>query len=312
MSNHINDLLALFQQHSNAQTQDMELHLIGHVIEYDPKTNMCRVYLPTRRAQDEGDNDQPMETGWIQFGSPMVGNKFGFQYCLKGGATAENPEKGEQVQVSIQDRQSGLCAVASLTYNDEMLPPGGGDDESEDDEDNGAESDNEASQKLKPGELIFKHESGSFLKFYENGDIRVGCVGNMYVETKEDCNLTVLEGDLNVEVQQGDAAVIVQEGDVEVNTELGDIAVTADMGDIAIEASTGVVSVAAAEEIDIDAPVVNVLSPVVNIGSGEVQQLANLYHALVTYNTHTHPIEGGPPEPQAEIGIDTTIDTAAS
>lgn len=305
----IQDIAALMQQASLEQMQDMELHLIGHVIEYDPTTHMCRVILPTRRAQDSTGIDQPMETGWIQVGSQAVGNGFGFQYALKGGATAQNPALGEQVQVSIQHRASGLCAVANLTYNDKMRPPGAGDGSTSNDN---ALADPYGTAQLQPMEGILKFNSGSMAKFFSNGDIAVYAARDLVATVQNDCNLTVLEGDLNVDVQVGDTEIITELGDTLVYTEFGNTAIVSDIGDIAVETSGGAVSVTAATEVDVNAPVVNIFSPIVNIGIGAFQLLANAYHALVTYNSHTHLSLGAPPIPQAVSGIDTTIDTAAS
>jgi hypothetical protein len=184
----IHDLVALMQQQSNEQVQDMELQLVGRVIEYDPTTHMCRVLLDTRRAQDDSGDDQPMETGWCQIGSGHVGNNSGDQYALKGGATADN-QQGEVVQVSIQHRASGLCAVANLVFTDIMKPPGAGANGDSSSNDN-ATNDTNGTLQLRPGERIIKHESGSFIKFYSNGDIGIYAAGNFVLNAAQNINMT--------------------------------------------------------------------------------------------------------------------------
>lgn len=256
---YMHDLVALFHQAGKEQLQDMELNLIGHVIEYDPKTHMCRVLLPTRRAEEEDEDEpSPMETGWIQVGSGMVGNGFGSQYALKGGATADEPEKGEQVQVSIQHRLSGLSAVANLTYNDEMKPPGAGEEEEESEgggeegggsegesssEDEGANAtdDVEQTKQLKPGERIDRHESGTSVKFFENGDIGIRSVRDavIHLDVKGDCKFFIKEGNLQVfiekgnieaELEEGDITALLYEGDVDVEIIEGDANLTIEQG----------------------------------------------------------------------------------
>jgi hypothetical protein len=265
----IHDYLAVMSRQANDQAQNQEFNLIGHVIEYDVNTNMCRVLLPTRRAENDdsssgdsssggsSDSGQTMETGWIQVGVPAVGKGWGFQYCLKGGATADNPEQGEQVQVTIQDRFSGLCAVANLTFNDEMPPPGAG--QSDDSSGSGSSSSNDVSsggsggssdadpatdadgsQQLQPAEcIVFKHESGAIYKFYEDGSIRVNSRGTLYLQVKQDINIVIEEGNLIADVQKGDVKATVDMGNVSLDVAKGSISVTADTSDIKMAATKG-------------------------------------------------------------------------
>jgi hypothetical protein len=338
----------------------MELSIIGHVIEYDPATHMARVMLPTRRAEDDDGKPQPMETGWIQVGSGWTGDGFGQQYALKGGATKEEPEKGEQVQISLQHRSTGLSAVANLTFNDKMRPPGAGTEEQQQSggssggsgsqQNDGARDDPDGTEQLKPGEYIVKHESGTREKFYENGDLGVYIARNLIINIEGDCEITLKKGNLKVTLEDGDADIhllkgdctttidegnaethvlkgdcttTVDEGTAETHVTLGDaityveegnIAAFTDDGEIAIETSTGSVTVTAAETVDITAPVVNIISAVINAGVGLVQKLCNLAF-LELFNLHVHPIPGGvsgPPTNPAIPGIETTIDLEAS
>ena len=321
---YIHDLVALMQQMSIEQTQDMELHLIGHVIEYDPTTHMCRVLLPTRRSEDDQGNVDVIETGWVQVGTGHVGDGFGEQYALKGGATAENPEKGEQVQVSIQHRSSGLCAVANLTFNDTMQPPGAGPNgDAGNDQNDNATDDTDGTLQLRAGEHIQKHESGTFIKLYSNGDIGIFAANDAVIRVHGDCKVIVEEGDLSADVQQGDLSVTVDQGDADISVPQGDttiesdtgsIAVTTNSGDIAVETDEGAIAIygSTAVEVASDGPI-EITSGIVNAGLGPLyQSLANIVFLLQTYNQHSHPALGAPPDLQAVPGIDSTIDLAAS
>jgi len=321
---YLHDLVALFQQMSIEQTQDMELHLIGHVIEYDATKHMCRVLLPTRRSEDDQGNVDVMETGWIQVGTGHVSDGHGDQYALKGGATADNPELGEQVQVSIQHRHSGLCAVANQTSTDKMNPPGAGPNgDAGSDQNDNATDDTDGTLQLRAGEHIKKHESGTFIKLYSNGDIGIFAANDAVIRVHGDCKVIVEQGDLSADVQQGDLSVTVDKGDADLNVPEGDItlestngsiAVTTTSGDIAVETDEGIVGIygSAAVEVASDGPI-EISSAIVNIGLGAVfQTLANAFHVLETYNVHTHPVLGGPPVPLGVVGLDTTTDLAAS
>ena len=347
MSGWIDDIVALMHQVTSEQVGDIEPHLVGHLIEYDVKTHMGRVLFPTRRAVDDSGDEQPMESGWIQIGaSGAVGDQFGDQYCFKGGATADNPEQGEQVQVSIQHRASGLCAVGNVTYNDSMTPPGAGGGNT--DNNDTALEDTDGTAQLKPGEYIYKHESGSFLKFYENGDIGIFAAQNVVVRAQEDCDVTVVEGDLNVIVEKGDANITVTAGDLNATVAIGDANITATAGSVVVTAGldisltaptvtvtgTTVVNVAApaiavtgattvtvtaptvnitaAAEANVTAPEVNIASPLIYAGAGTMQNLANLYHVMNTFNVHHHPVANGPPVPLGVYGIDTTVNLEGS
>lgn len=235
MSDSYQDLVAIIRQIVIEVLADMELNAPGHLIEYDVDSNMARVLLPTRRAVDDNGEEQVMETGWLQMPGHHVGDGFGDQYCWKGGATKDEPEKGEQVKVDFYHRESGMAKVSSASYNDKMKPPGANQD-SGSGGDQGAESDTDGTQQLQPGERIIKHESGSFVKFYENGDVRVTSVGKIFVQSQGDVNVDVLEGDVNVTVEKGDVSVDAVEGDIDITADKGDITVDAQTGSITLNA----------------------------------------------------------------------------
>lgn len=325
----VHDLIHEIMQRANQQAGDAEFHEIGHVIEYDPLTNMCRCLLPSKRTDDEDGNTQIMETGWCQVGSPMVGNGWGIQYHLKGGATQANPELGEQVQISIQNVDSGLRAIANLTFNDTTaVPPGSGkSDDADGDPDNptGADDDPNGTKRLKSLEWVMKHASGSFFKFYENGNVQQYTAGVHRLYAKGNIEAVVREGDLNVTVEQGSANIEVTEGDANVSVELGDVTVEAEIGDAAVSAggdvllsaggdvgieAAGAVEVDAVGAVEIRAATIQLFSTLIQAGASLVQQLCNL-DFLAKYNGHSHASFGALPDLQAVPGADTTVDFQA-
>ena len=183
----VHDLVASMQQAANEQTKDMELCLVGYCIEYDVLSHMGRFLLTSRGGYDEGDNFKGMETGWCQIGSPQVGDNFGDQYCLKGGATQENPEQGEEAQIVIQFRHSGLSVCANLTFNDKLKPPGNGQNSSSSGP--SALEDSDGSYQLQPTERIIKFPMGSFLKWYANGDIQLFAANNLVMIATKDVDI---------------------------------------------------------------------------------------------------------------------------
>lgn len=227
-----------FGMHSaQQQIQQVRTTYYGHVSSYDPKKGAVKLLIPMLRDE----NDEPVETNWVQLGSMMVGDKWGIQWAPKAGATKDEPEKGEQCRVTVIERSNGLFSVENFSFHDNKYePPGGGkgaDEEGNEQEED--EEDKEGDNKLKPGELIVKHESGSFVKFYEDGNVQIYSSKDLNVRAQNDCNVTVHEGDLNVLVEQGDAELITKIGDIKAQADVGDIQALAKVGDIKSIANVG-------------------------------------------------------------------------
>ena len=327
------------------QQQDTRLVLFGHVSSYDPETHAVKVMIPQYDDEDE----QPYLTGWIPLGSLAVGDKFGIQYAPKGGATSEEPGKGEQCQVMLVQRSTGLAQVANLMWTDEHTPPGKGKSDSEEEEsggenepEKGDSEDPEGLKKLNPGELVIRHESGSFIKFYEDGNVQVYAAQDLKVFAQknaeltvreEDCTVTIDKGDLLVTVTEGDATMIVKEGDVLLDVAQGNIEAFAEEGDIIIEAtmgdmeincpsgtlvvnagpgvtvnSTDFVSVIADGIVSVAASEVSVQAGNVSVGSALLQPLVK-EQFLLLFDAHTHPAPGGVTGPPTELSNPTDSTT---
>lgn len=323
---------------AQSQMQDVKTVKYGHISSYDPEKHAVKVIIPQDRTSD----DKPFETEFIPLGAISVGNGWGIQIAPKGGATPDEPEKGEQVAVHIFQRNMGVMKAATLAFGTEMLPPGNGDEGEEPEE--GAENkegwdeDKKGKIKLKGGEFLLKHESGAFLKFYEDGNVQLFTQKDLHLYTKGDLNATVREGDLNVSVEEGDATVIVEEGDMNVGLPIGDltavlglgdltaelvagnVAVTTEAGDIEASATAGSAVVSAGLDASINAGanasvvaagVASIEAPEVYAGfdPATAQKLCNEAF-MYAFNNHTHLAPGGstsPPVEFAELGIHTTI-----
>lgn len=329
----MSEWMHVLMQQAHQQVQDNKLNVYGHCTVYDPVNHAGKFLIPQYRDED----DNPLESGWCPIGSSMVGDKWGIQYALKGGATQDDPSQGEQCQITILQRSTGLWAVANLSFNDTMTPPGAGlgDTSSEDPDDP------DGTNKLKGGELIVKHESGSFLKFYEDGHVQLYVKDNLVARVEKDCEVTVIQGDLTVDVQQGDLTVDVQQGDIDITadessieisaplsdisieSQEGSILVTTDDGDVSIESTAGTVTIngdsdveiASAANVNIFADVASqIMAPLITAGLAAFEVLCN-FTFMENFNGHTHTAPGGvtsPPIEQAVLGVHTTTNFYAS
>jgi len=152
------------------QDIDQRFFVFGHVAQYDTSRHMVQVIVPSWR---DGQG-RPAQTGWIQLGSPGIGNGFGLQIAPVGGATFANPTAGEQVLVELVDRVRGVAVSATLLYSNAMLPPS-----------------TALATPLAPGEAVLRHQSGSFVRLYANGDVEVNAAGNLIAVAGADLTATV-------------------------------------------------------------------------------------------------------------------------
>ena len=138
---------------------DSRLATWGHIASYDPQTHAVKCLLPSYRGLD----DAPVMTPWIQLATPWAGkgaNSFGMQFAPYGGATASNPENGEQCFIIIVEKQSGASVCAYLLYNDVQPPPT-----------------RNSGVTLAAGEMILMHASGMYIKMRSDGLIELNNIG---------------------------------------------------------------------------------------------------------------------------------------
>jgi len=141
------DELAHQIKHAAQQQGDSPRPFVyGHISSYDPKLHRVRVVFPSLR--DEADN--PVLSSWMPLESHWVGPSWGFQVAPIGGATQQNPTQGEMVQVHFVEHRYGVTSCAKMFFNQVNQPP---------------------FTDLKPGEMGMKHQSGSYLKFTNDGNV---------------------------------------------------------------------------------------------------------------------------------------------
>lgn len=368
----MSDWLHQLMLQAGKQNQQSSTLYYGHVSTYDPKKHAVKVIIPHMMDDDA---DEPVETGWVPVATNMVGDGWGIQWAPKGGATKDELEKGEQVQIHVVDSEEGMFATAQFAFHKKALPPGkgkedeeeGGEGEEEEEDPEEEEPDEDelpdpkGEDKLEGGEFILKHESGSFLKFYKDGRVQINVKDNLDAVVQKDLNVVVKEGDANVKVKEGDGYVLLREGDLDVELELGDATCKAWIGDIKNIAETGdIKNTALLGNIEAYAPLGNIkaeselgdIELITELGNIIAETLGSVIisgaisvdiisEALVTitapfiqageseaimmelctviflelFNMHTHTVPGGisgPPEPQAEPLLHTTINFTAS
>lgn len=141
---------------SAQQQQDYAPFVYGHIANYDPKTHRIRAVLPSVRNED----DVPVLTGWMPLSSMMAGAGWGIQIAPLGGATAENPTKGELVAVMRFDRHLGVGVSASMLWNQVNTPPGAA---------------------LAPGEILIQAPGGSSINIDKTGNITIAGQQNVSI-----------------------------------------------------------------------------------------------------------------------------------
>ena len=130
------------------QTNDYRPFVYGHVSSWDPVLHRVRCIVPTLRDE----SGTPVLTPWMPIDEAAVGNGWGQQHGIVGGATFEKPTAGEQVKISIVERVQGVAVVAARTYNQVMAAP---------------------FPKMMPGEQGYKHASGTMMYFHDDGSVEI-------------------------------------------------------------------------------------------------------------------------------------------
>ncbi|HEY9678684.1 MAG TPA: hypothetical protein V6C76_11785 [Drouetiella sp.] len=320
---------------AQSQIHDVKLIKSAFVSSYDEEKPAVKVIIPQDRDAD--DDSKAAETDWIPLMSFAVGDKIGFQWAPKGGATPENPEDGEQVCILILQRNEGVFVCPLFMFNESMTPPGAGLDDSDNDQDpndlKGWDDDPQGLKKLKADEMVFRFASGTFVKVYENGDTQIYTAGDCYAYTKGDANVVVREGDANISVEKGDVNLDILEGDLNATVEAGDtniettfgnttisstegnITCVTENGDIVASTDVGAISLSAPDIQLTASGTININSGIINAGVAALQALCNEFF-LEKYNNHTHevPLGGTTSEPlePAVVGVDTTVNFEAS
>lgn len=138
--------------------------LYGHVSDYDVDTHRVRCMIPVW-ADGSG---APSLTNWIPLMSPSVGAGAGMQYALKGGASFTSPTDGELVAVLVLDDNSAALLAVGPFWTAKMATPS-----------------TQLPAPMNPGELVMFHESGSYMYFQQNGQIKLSGQSGSYLQIQQ-------------------------------------------------------------------------------------------------------------------------------
>jgi hypothetical protein len=150
----------LISLHAQQQMQGFLPIGIGHVTAYDPNAQAVQVAFPGMPVIDPLSGAPTGEysiSPWVQLGSIWVGNGWGFQTAPEVGE-AVPPFSGTQCAVYIQQRHGSFGLAGHLLFTANALPP---------------------DNTLVAGEAIFKHKSGTYLRFNSDGSLSINVAGNL-------------------------------------------------------------------------------------------------------------------------------------
>jgi hypothetical protein len=259
-------------RHVATQGGDVKPHIYGHIASYDPMLHRVRCIIPSM-MDDEGN---PLLSPWMPMGTMSAGVGYGIQVIYQGGATAQNPTGGEQVQINLFDKLRGVSAVPCSFFHATNRPPATNLPTTDDGY--GAAADAAVA-----GDLIISAPpaqaggANSFVRVRKNGQIQVWSAGLVSADVIGGINVTVNTGDVNVTVAQGNATL------------------TAAQGNVTVQA----------------AQTVNIIGAAIRFSSA----VGDALHTLCTdvfqgvFNRHTHP-NNGFPSPQADATTMTSVVTA--
>lgn len=151
---------SLIQAHGRSRDASSNIKF-GYITSYDPNNYAVRVRLEPESAANEsrGINDSVVETNWIPIYRPYGGNTWGY----KAPPNADpNPPYGDQCLVMFPDGGMGVAFIGSYNnvenpYQDRLI----GD----------PLADNHTDPAPLAGEFQFVHNTGSFLKFRNDGTV---------------------------------------------------------------------------------------------------------------------------------------------
>lgn len=198
-------------RHAAALGGDTTPFRYGHIATYDPAQHRVRCIIPS--MSDE--NGNPLLSGWMPMGTLSAGAGYGMQVIYQGGATVTNPTAGEQVMISVFDRQRGVAAVPCMFYHAASTPPATNLPSKED-------GYNTAADVSVPGDVIISAPSqtaggaNSFIRVRTSGQIQIWSAGPVTADVIGGLTATVNTGDVDITVAKGNATVQATTGVVNV------------------------------------------------------------------------------------------------
>ena len=156
-----------------------------------PKIGIVSAYDPSAYAAKVMLQPEGVETGWLPIRSPWSGNGWGM-FCP--------PKIGDEVEVQFQEGGKKAPYIAMRAFGDAFRP-----------------------LNVPSGEFWLQHQSGSFLKFHNDGSVEVHAAADLNATVAGQANLTVA-GKVVASAQEFDLT-----GDLKVT---GDIFATGDITDL--------------------------------------------------------------------------------
>jgi hypothetical protein len=154
----------LMALHAQQQIGVRRPFAIGHVVAYDPSSHQVQCAISSFAVVDPATGiatGQYAISPWAQLGSDWVGNGWGFQAAPEVGDAA-TPWSGTQCALYIQSGDSGETLAGQLLYTAQAVPP---------------------DSTLVAGEAVFRHKSGTRLKFHDDGQLEVYSANNINITT---------------------------------------------------------------------------------------------------------------------------------
>lgn len=122
----VDDLVRAMKQVARDEVGHQAIATWGYVSAYDSDTHSIKAILPSFRSTGANGELEPIETDWIQLGTPWSGDGFGDQMApYAAAATPDNPAGGEQVQITIVSSATGASVATAMLFNTSFSPPGG-------------------------------------------------------------------------------------------------------------------------------------------------------------------------------------------
>lgn len=221
------ELSNLINRSARQQAGDSRRFKIGHVVSYSE--GLLSVLFPL----DTNDGEEFVIASNIPLSSPWTGNGSGFQFAPIGGSSPKEPTAGEPVLVSMIESAFGDWFVANMLYGINTFQPPS------------------TIVGLNPGEAVFRHQRGGYIKWFANGDITIFTpeneqdpdqAGSIQINSGRNVDITAAKS-VNVEAKDGDVNVKAS-GKVSLETKEIDI----DAGDDKLT-----VNIKAKEDVEINA-----------------------------------------------------------
>jgi hypothetical protein len=159
---------------AQGQVSNLSFFLTGHISQYDGNTHRCKVVIPHFTS----DGTAYMESGWIQMGTIWSGNGFGIQIAPWGGASIDEPGRGEQVVMLVESREGTLYINGFWTFNQIDNAPGQGYSVYDD-------SGTLTQGFIQKGEAIIRHACGNNMAFKNDGSIQISANPSPALTTTE-------------------------------------------------------------------------------------------------------------------------------